>query len=292
MVTTQGFARHTICCANCGGMGHIYKNCNHPVTSFGIVCFRLKVDEVSQCIFPEYLMVQRKDSLSYVEFIRGKYDLERRAYIMQLLRNMTVDERSRLLTQDFPELWKSLWQINDCSLFEREFHEAKSKFELMTKGYLLKRNNGDVIFFNMASAIADTKSELAETEWGFPKGRRNINEHDFACAIREFSEETGMRTKYLQIMKNHKPYEEVFSGSNYVRYRHVYFLAMCTSQNDKIIFAHAPALREIRAMKWMRYTEAQEKIRHINIERKELFRRINSMLIKTICKPVPLVTLV
>lgn len=281
----QGFTRHAICCANCGGIGHIYKNCNHPVTSFGIVCFRLKVDDESQSICPEYLMVQRKDSLSYVEFIRGKYDLERRSYIMQMLTNMTPDERTRLVTMSFSDLWKGLWQIDDCTLFEREFIEAKTKFDLLKKGYFLKRNNGDVLFFNIENAIANTHSDLKETEWGFPKGRRNINEHDFACAIREFSEETGMRPKYLQVMKNQKPYEEVFSGTNHVRYKHVYYLAMCTSNNDHIIYAHTPALREIKAVKWMRYNEAQSKIRSINVERKELFRRINTMIIKTLCKP-------
>ena len=28
-------------------------------------------------------------------------------------------------------------------------------------------------------------------EWGFPKGRRNYQENDLTCGLREFEEETG-----------------------------------------------------------------------------------------------------
>jgi 8-oxo-dGTP pyrophosphatase MutT (NUDIX family) len=30
-----------------------------------------------------------------------------------------------------------------------------------------------------------------EPEWGFPKGRRDTQESDWVCALREFKEETG-----------------------------------------------------------------------------------------------------
>lgn len=273
-------------CANCGGMGHIYKNCNHPVTSYGVICYRMRLDEQSQCIYPEYLMVQRKDSLSYVEFIRGKYDLDRRTYIMQLFENMTETERHSILTVPFEELWKSLWQIGDFNVYEREYSEAKTKFELLRKGYILRTDNQD-IFFNTKYIIEHTKSLLNEPEWGFPKGRRNINENDFACAIREFVEETCMRLKFLKICREQKPFEEVFSGSNKVRYKHVYYLAACTCSNDRIVFHRFTdgriSPKEIRDVKWFRYSEAQNKIRDQNIERKELFKRVNQIVLKNLC---------
>ena len=37
-----------------------------------------------------------------------------------------------------------------------------------------------------------------EAEWGFPKGRRNYQETDFECALREFSEETGYSIKNIK----------------------------------------------------------------------------------------------
>jgi len=56
------------CCRNCGLNGHIYKNCPHPIISFGIICYKIDGNEI------KYLMIQRKDSLSFMEFVRGKYD--------------------------------------------------------------------------------------------------------------------------------------------------------------------------------------------------------------------------
>lgn len=273
----------TILCANCGGVGHIYKNCNHPVTSFGIVCFRLKLDEYSQCVYPEYLMVQRKDSLSYVEFIRGKYDVERRLYLMQLFSNMTKNERENILTKSFETLWKTLWQVNDCNSFEREYNDAKAKFERLREGVLLKTDDG-LVFFNLKYIMNHTTSVLDDCEWGFPKGRRNINENDFTCAVREFAEETGLKTKYLKYINHQKPFEEVFSGSNRVRYKHIYYLAMCTVTNDQVVFNKnfTQTIKEIKDVQWFRYNDAQSKIREQNVERKELFKRINQVVLKNL----------
>ena len=56
-------------CRNCGINGHLYKDCVHPIMSFGIICY--KVDDMKNI---KFLMIQRKDSLSFMEFIRGKYE--------------------------------------------------------------------------------------------------------------------------------------------------------------------------------------------------------------------------
>ena len=49
------------------------------------------------------------------------------------------------------------------------------------------------ITYNLDSIIEETygESDWTEQEWGFPKGRRNFQEKDYDCAIREFTEETG-----------------------------------------------------------------------------------------------------
>ena len=73
-------------------------------------------------------------------------------------------------------------------------------------------------------------------EWGFPKGRRNYQERDLTCAIREFEEETGYDRNKLCIISNLIPFEEIFTGSNYKSYKHKYFLALAdesaTSESD------------------------------------------------------------
>lgn len=265
-------------CANCGGYGHIYKKCNHPLISFGIICFRIK-DSVVQ-----YLMVQRKDSLSYVEFIRGKYDVNNKKYIMSLVSNMTVEEREKLLHVNFDTLWKTLWQTDDCKGFYKEYSEAKHKFELLQKGFFLKSDNG-IYHYDIFYIMNNTRSNIAEPEWGFPKGRRNINESDLLCALREFYEETGLNNKYIDVLSTVKPFEEIFSGSNNIRYKHIYYVAEC-KKSDLFTYKFNPfnkqQNREIRDVCWFDFEDALSHIPRFNIERKELLKRIHLLIIKYI----------
>jgi 8-oxo-dGTP pyrophosphatase MutT (NUDIX family) len=278
--------RQPIFCANCGCIGHIYKNCNHPITSYGVICYRLQVDNLTNAVYPEYLMVQRKDSLCYVEFMRGKYQIENRMYIMKLFQNMTSHERELIKLCSFDDLWKRLWQVKECTNYLREYQEAKIKFDNLKKGYIMKNNQGELIYFNVDYILENTSCVFVETEWGFPKGRRNINEHDMSCALREFNEETGISLKNIRVLRDQKPLEEVFSGSNKVRYRHLYYIACFLGEAEtKRIFnpQNRVQVREIRNAEWFKYHEAQKHIREQNVERKELFKRVNQLVMKNIC---------
>lgn len=277
---------HKYTCANCGAMGHMYKSCNHPITSYGIICYRLNYDISTHSIYPEYLMVQRKDSLSYVEFIRGKYNLENRTYLMKLFSNMTEKERSRLMVQSFDILWKRLWQIENTITFQKEYTDAKKKYMLLSKGYIIRCTNSNIDYLcNIKYLINNTKPNIKETEWGFPKGRRNINEKDITCAIREFVEEAGIDSKTININIDQKPYEEIFNGSNKIRYRHIYYIASmpCVNNIDlKPKKSNKIQSLEINDVKWFKYQEAQDKILIQNTERKELLKRINHIILKKI----------
>ena len=74
-------SKTNIQCNNCGMKGHLYRDCKNPVTSFGHIIFRKDRKE------PEILMIQRKDSLCYIEFIRGKYDIQDYKYIISLFQS-------------------------------------------------------------------------------------------------------------------------------------------------------------------------------------------------------------
>jgi 8-oxo-dGTP pyrophosphatase MutT (NUDIX family) len=265
-------------CANCGGIGHVYKKCNHPLISFGIICYRVVNSRLM------YLMVQRKDSLSYVEFLRGKFDIDQCKYILQLITNMTKSERNNLLTNDFNTLWRKLWQTDDCKGFQREYADAKNKFEHLKRGFYVRAVNNDTYFFDIKFAVHTTKGNLQEPEWGFPKGRRNINENDIKCAFREFKEETGIHPLNVSLLTCCKPYEEVFSGSNNVMYKHIYYIGTCNKAGE--LNSYNPnnrvQSREIKDMRWMPYEESQNHILDKNIERKELFKRVHNMLVKKI----------
>jgi ADP-ribose pyrophosphatase YjhB (NUDIX family) len=273
----------SIMCANCGGYGHLYKSCNHPVISYGIICYKIVYDENFHDFYPQFLMVQRKDSLSYVEFIRGKYCPKNRVYIMKLFTNMTVDERLRIKNNIFDFLWKSMWCKTEDETnknFTKEYSEASEKFSMLRNGYLLKSTDDSdtILNFSFDYILENTTAVYTETEWGFPKGRRNINEDDISCALREFKEESGIHIKSIRLLSDIKPLEEIFSGSNKIRYKHVYYLARIKEDYQQTIYSKG----EIKDVKWFSFEEMIEHIRPYNVERRELAKRVMSVIMKKI----------
>lgn len=259
----------------------MYKNCNQPITSYGIICYRLVLNPNTNTISPEYLMVQRKDSLCYVEFMRGKYNIENISYIMKLLSNMTIYERQALQKMSFDDLWKQLWRVKECTNYLKEYHEAKFRFDTLNTGYHVRlKDSKETIFFSLEYAIMHTNCPYVETEWGFPKGRRNIDETDLNCALREFNEETAINLKYVSVLKDIKPLEEVFLGSNKVRYRHLYYIAVLGHHCESRTTLSRMQQREVKKIMWFSYHNTQMNIRDENVERKELFKRVNQAILK------------
>ena len=80
-------------CINCGKTGHYNYQCKLPIISIGIIPFTLDNGKY------KYLIIKRKDSLGYVDFMRGKYSLDNITGIMGMLNEMTVTERNNLLTK-------------------------------------------------------------------------------------------------------------------------------------------------------------------------------------------------
>ena len=175
-----------IFCNNCGKIGHLFHQCKLPITSIGVICFRIVNNNL------ELLLIRRKDSLSFLDFMRGKYNLENYDYIKKLFNRMTKNELALILNNDFDYLWKNLWGNNINNVYKNEEKLSKIKFNKLKNGYLICNNN-----INMKKLIEESNSIYDFPEWGFPKGRRNYQEKDLNCGIREFDEETGYKKKNL-----------------------------------------------------------------------------------------------
>lgn len=238
-------------CNNCGNYGHLFYNCKKPITSFGIVCYRY-TDKY------EYLLVQRKDSLGYVDFLRGKYNEYNEYQLKNIIYEMTIEEKNSIKISTYKQLWEKLWnKVN-----ERYDSKNEDKFNYI-------KNNKIQLF---------DQSNWNEPEWGFPKGRRNFKEKDLDCALREFDEETGYSKCLVTIIKNLNPFEEIFTGSNLKSYKHKYFLGKIDydkSLNDKNF-----QKSEIGNMGWFSFEDAIEKIRVYNIEKIDLLTSIHHLLQK------------
>lgn len=269
--TSDGLRKqHT--CRNCGATGHVYKDCKQPTMSFGLICYRWTRG------VPEYLMIQRKDSLSFMEFVRGKYDLstiDDAKYILDLFGMMTENERKLIQGGNFDNLWNHIWCQTSIPKQTHEFIECRKKFDALKAGFPVRNRDGFVEYnFNLDYALSHTKSKYNEPEWGFPKGRRRLRETDLDCAIREFCEETGcIQTDFEVIITN--PYRETFLGTNKTPYSHVYYLTHMreTPAREPYVDPHnIQQIREVRNVGWFSYDQVIERIREHNWERRNIFQ--------------------
>ena len=256
-------------CNNCGKIGHLLNDCKNPITSIGIISFRYNT--LLSCF--EYLLIQRNDSFGFVEFIRGKYPLYNLQYLQTLINEMTVEEKNKLLTMKFEDMWKLLWGEFSNGQYRNEETSSKEKFEYLKKGVKSKD-----VEYNIESLIASSNTNWSEPEWGFPKGRRNYNETDLECSVREFNEESGFNLNKCFIVHNISPFEEIFCGSNYKSYKHKYFLTYMDFENSEPVIQVS---NEISDIKWKSYADCIALIRSYNLEKKRMLSNIDILLKKT-----------
>jgi len=244
-------------CNNCGKKGHVFKACRNPITSCGLILInssKLPTDDPLKI-----LMVRRKDSMAYTEFLRGKYNLDQQDYIRKLLSNMTSQEQELISKTDFPTLWKNHWG-EDCENQSKEYEVSLSKFSTLDFSVLLK----DIEGFN-------------ESEWGFPKGRRAHRENDLECSVREFWEETNIPRDYYTICSN-LTLKETFIGTNGTPYCHIYFISLLNKNIDLSKDFSEVQKREISAIGWKSVEECRELTRPHYTERNEMLNSLERLV--------------
>jgi 8-oxo-dGTP pyrophosphatase MutT (NUDIX family) len=337
-----------------------------PIISNGVIAFRKH--PITKAI--EYLMICRKDTLGLMDFTRGKYSVNNKYYIMNMIAQMTNAEKQMILTESFDTIWRHVWHKHlgepsplkeplasgeplalkepsplkealasgepsplkealasaealsntftkyglppgldisasglarwrptnkdvlegssaheggDSHLhrFKSEEHISRDKFNQLRKGiYINSRyHNGNSLNFTLESLINECPNSWNEPEWGFPKGRRNYNENDIECALREFYEETGFKNRNMGfVVSNLAPYEEVFMGSNYKSYKHRYFLMYMDynmSLDEKMTDSDNT---EISKIEWKSFNDCLTSIRPYNLEKKRVLSNVNIVL--------------
>ena len=252
-------------CNNCGKNGHIFHQCKKPIISLGIILFR-KTPKNKY----EYLMICRKDTLGYIDFLRGKYPINNKTYLMNLINEMTVTEKHNLLTKDFSFLWHKLWGERIGLQYKNEEKTSQDKFHLLLNG-------SKYIKYTLKQLIQESTTNWETPEWGFPKGRRNQNENDLNAAKREFQEETGISLNNISLVDNLLSFEEIFMGSNLKSYTHKYYLA---NINDNDIPIDNFQVSEVSNTKWCSFDETLKLIRNYNYEKINLIKSINKILHK------------
>lgn len=282
-------------CSNCGKYGHKYIKCNEPITSIGIIAIRLKNNQNYENFIKlfseiknynvikgntvsynlllevekwkdkiEFLMIRRKKTLGYLEFMRGRYEIKDILHLTHLIEQMTTEEINDIIKYDFEYLWKDLWKTNaENKFYKSEFDSSQIKFNKF------KRNN---MMINICKKI-DLK--YSTPEWGFPKGRRNFLEKNIDCAIREFQEETGLSENDYHIFENISPLSEVFHGTNDILYKHIYYIAICKPNTEvSIDKSNLLQYEEIGDIGWFNYNKCCDLIRKYHNERQKVLNEI------------------
>ena len=258
-----------------------------PVSSYGLIAFRVKNKDFKQVKWLlsdsksltgyerneiQFLLIQRKDSIGYVELVRGKYKMDDLDYIRAQIRGMTAEERDRILNLPFDRLWNEMWGSNPNSRqYTNEYESSRKKI-----AQLRGENNTGIL----VKLIEEVGEPIYTTpEWGFPKGRRNPREDNLACAMREFNEETGLRPYQYIVLENMEPIRETFFGNNHVHYTHIYYLAYCSPELEVSMNKFDNHMsREVSDIRWVSLEDALSLIRPENVEKREILLRASSIL--------------
>jgi 8-oxo-dGTP pyrophosphatase MutT (NUDIX family) len=223
-------------------------------------------------------MIRRRDSLGFIELMRGKYELRDEAGIQLLVDQTTLSERVRLLTQSFTELWHELWNGVASRRYLAEYEQAKAKFEVLRGSTVVAGGTGGGGRRTLADYCEASTTRWMEPEWGFPKGRRSSSETDIACALRETEEEAGIPPAALRVVAGQEPLLEEFRGSNNICYRHRYWLAEAPATLEvRMDPTNADQRREVGDVRWCSTEEALALIRPYNVEKRAVLMRAASL---------------
>lgn len=281
-------------CTNCGKYNHDYKDCKEPITSWGIILVNLSEIENNKNIIHKdinlkkhiyninmqnindlnnlghlmnnikFLLIQRKHSICFRDFIRGKYKIDNIEQINSLFQYMHKDEIELIKTKSFDELWNEIWNndIERINYIKKDFIYAKDKFNE------LKNNNN--LELKLDFYIENIKPLFSFLEWGYPKGRRDKNENELECALREFREETNIDITKIKIITEIQPIEENLIGTNGIAYRHIYYIAE-VYENIELKNSNN---NEVGNLNFFCYNEAQTLLRDYHIEKKNILQNI------------------
>lgn len=273
-------------CVNCGFKGHIVKDCTAAITSFGIIAFKRinnkleEKDDLSDSLkqiiesyniesnehYPKtkFLMIQRKDTMAYIDFIRGKYystntDIQNKL-LKTWLDEMIEDEKTNLLTMSFDELWDELWVNKNSKTYKNEYRNAKNKYELL----------------DVKSLVSKSSTKYKFQEFGFPKGRRNMREKNFECAKREFYEETGYDESHYKFVEHYPEIVEEFVGTNGISYKHVYYLVEMKDNlpPPKVDTNNLLQIGEVQNLGWFTFDECMSIIRPYDVEKQRVLTKV------------------
>lgn len=181
------------------------------VTSYGIALVRRIKNKA-----PDILFIKKRVSYSYITFVNGAYNRNNDVEMVKLFSGMTLEEKVNIMSLNFASIWYMSYLTQPCQMTTREatrYETCKARFDKRFMSDSGKR---------LLKLLRNTSN--ARNIWEMPKGIPIKNEHTLQTAIREFTEETGIRKNKYCLMWKAPPLEYTFTDDNVV-YRYVYYIA-------------------------------------------------------------------
>ena len=278
-------------CINCNSTLHEYQKCPEPKTSWGIILVKIfdnnislkhdkinNIKNINKLILNneedlkkysslvhsiKFLLISRKHSLAYIEFVRGRYKEENFLGIKGLFEQMMKSEIENIDKNDFDTIWNDFWGDHEYKLkLKNEYHESKIKFN--------KLRYGNDIKVKLDFYTKRITPNYSIPEWGIPKGRKKYGERDIDCAIREFMEETQLKESDFKVLHHIEPIVENMYGTDGKKYKHIYFIAESTSDICNINLTNS----EVGNIGYFSYSEACDILRPYHTEKRKILESV------------------
>jgi len=256
--------------------------------SSGIICIR-RNNKLNRY---EVLLVEKKHTYAYFDFIHGNYNKDKISSIVDIIFEMTMEEKLLILSKDFSLLWESLWNNNlvksmnkDCQNNKRLevpnsiSNSSNNNYKFDTKYtksslYESKKEQYDEIMnkYNLERVIL-SYNHSGELRWEVPKGRVNDQESELFCAIRELEEETSLKiyennVYNYQLIPNLKFSTTVLHNNN--EYECVYFCCYIkNNSNTEFNLLNNKQLNEIKSIKWV----SMNMLKEYNVDCEDAIRK-------------------
>lgn len=212
------------------------------VLSYGVACVRKNPD--TKCY--EVLMIKKRNTYSFIEFVRGVYDPYKDHDLEYMFSSMTITEKSMIQTRDFTTLW------NYCNGVPSKNAERNVFLRSLKKYTTLIERDGDILY----KLISNTTN--ATLLWEIPKGRPNKKETPIISATREFEEETGLSKDSYRILFDEGTIEYTFIDCG-VKYKYIYYIAVLSSSiTPTYDYTNQHMLWELSELRFMTSLAIQE----------------------------------
>lgn len=253
-------------------------------TSYGIALCRYNPSKNNNV---EILLIKKRYSYYFLSFVMGHYKKSDIKYIKHLLDNMSFSEKIDILGMNFSQMWYRIWLNNPEKYFNIADIYKNTNFSNQQIGnkfsnaeiyklYFQKKNRFDKNFLKdngKKLRFLLQQSSDSEILWEMPKGGKQTPtidtpfkiETNIDCAMREFYEETSIKSDKYQILYNVEPLTDSFVDND-TNYKSVYYLSIVNPKETftpQINFKNFDQIVEVEQVRWVSMNE----IRFFNLSK-------------------------